>query len=311
MFAGKTISVFSPSNPGGSYHLYCEGVARHLGKHLPGNPTVILQAKPGGGGSVLAAYIANVAPKNGTMIAMISPGTITNAAVHRLKFKPAEFNWLGSVASRAQLMAVWHTAPVSSLDDLKTKQITAAASGKSDATYLLPALLNDLFGTRIKIISGYGGGGEMNAAMERGEVDSRGNYYSGFASIRPDWIRDNKIKFLVALGPKVPQLPNVANFHDLVKPGSIEAKMVAVTELNFVVGQAFYTSPGVPTPVVAAMQKAFSDMLASPELGPYYVSRKLDFSPIDAKEINEVIARGEAASEPAVLARLRRVLGVR
>lgn len=307
-YQGKTVTVVVPSGAGGSYHLYCQIVARHLGKHLPGNPTVITQNRPGAGGAVAAAYMMNVGAKDGTMLAMISPGAITDPLVREQRYDATKFNWLGSVATRAQLVAVWHTAPVKSVEDLKRTPITMGASGKSDAGFVVPSVINAVLGTKMKLILGYGSGGEINGALERGEIQGRGIYYSGFASVRPDWIRDNKVRFITGIGPAVPELPNLPNVRQFVKPGTVESRMLDLVELNFNVGQAFYAPPGMAEERVIMMRKAFDAMLADPALGGEYKHRNLDFQPLSGAAITTQIGAAFKSATPDVVQRLHKIL---
>lgn len=305
----KVVTVLSPSPPGGSFHLYCEVVARNIGKYLPGKPTVIVQNRPGGGG-VLAAYMMNVAPADGTALAMVAPGTITDGAVRKLKFDATKFRYLGSVASRAQTLAVWHTSPIKTIDDLKRMELIVGASSRTDATYLVPALINDLLGTKIKIVSGYAGGGGINVAVERGELHGRANYYSGFASVHPEWIAEKKIHFIVGVGPAVPELPQLPNLRDFVKAGTPEAKVLDLIDVNFVVGQAFYVPPRMEDARFAVIRKAFAAMMADATVAAEYEKRKLDFRPISGEQIDSIIGKTFPV-EPAVLDRLRTIMGVK
>jgi hypothetical protein len=174
----------------------------------------------------------------------------------------------------------------------------------------VPTLINAVVGTKMKVILGYGSGGEMSIAMERGEVQGRGAYYSAFSSTQPEWIRDHKIRFLIAVGPPVPELPNLANIRDYVKPGTVDARVVALIELNFVVGQGFYLPPGAPAGRVAMMRKAFSDMLADPALAAELKKRTLDFQPQDGAAVERAIAAAFKTADAAVIARLRQILAV-
>ncbi|MPY69818.1 MAG: hypothetical protein GEU92_07010 [Alphaproteobacteria bacterium] len=307
-YQGRTVTVIVPSGAGGSYHLYCEIVSRHLGKHLPNNPTVIIQNRPGAGGAVAAAYMMNVAPKDGTMLAMISPGSITDPLIRPQRYDATKFNWLGSVATRAQLIAVWHEAPAKTIEDLRRVQTTMAATGRSDAGFVVPSVINAVLGTNMKIILGYGSGGEMNQALERGEVHGRGNYYSGFASVRPDWIRDKKIRFLTGIGPAVPELPDLPNVRQFVKPDTLEAKMLDLVELNFNVGQAFYAPPDLAAKRIDTMREAFGAMLADPALREDYRKRNLDFQPLSGEAIESKIEEAFKSANPEVVKRLRQVL---
>lgn len=307
-YRDKNVTVVVPSGAGGSYHLYCEIVARHFGKYLPGKPTVIIQNRPGAGGAVAAAYMMNVAAKDGTALAMIAPGSITDQLIRPQRYDATKFGWLGSVASRAQLIAVWHTAPARTIEDLKRVEVTMAATGRSDAGFVVPAVVNAVLGTKMKIILGYGSGGEINTALERGEVHGRGIYYSGFASIRPDWIRDKKVLFLTGIGPAVPELPDLPNMRQFVKPGTVEARMLDLVEVNFNVGQGFYAPPAVPAARFATMRKAFAALLADPAFREEHVKRNLDFQPLSGEAIDTIIANTLKSATPDAVARLKQVL---
>lgn len=310
-FAGKTITVVNPSGPGGSYHLYAQIVAHHLGQYLPGNPSVIVQDRPGAGGALAAAYMMNAAPKDGTYLAEIAPGTITQPLIRNLKYDAAKFNWLGSVAARSQVVVVWHTVPVNSVDDLKKTEVTMAASGPGSAAYVVPSFINAVLGTKMKIITGYKGGGAMNLAMERGEVQGRSNYYSGFTSVHPEWIKDHKLKFLITMGNAIPQLPNVPSVHKFLKPGSVDAKVDKLMEMNFVVGQAFYLPPGVPAATVVAIRKSFAAMLADPATKKDCESRRLDYEAQSGEKVHAEIVDAFKEATPAVIKRFGEIMGVR
>jgi tripartite-type tricarboxylate transporter receptor subunit TctC len=307
-YKGKTVTVQVPSGSGGTYHVYCQLVARHIGPHIPGNPKVIIQNLPGAGGAKSASYMMNVAPKNGSYIAMVAPGVITDPLIRKHKFDARKFQWLGSVAARPFSLAVWHTVPVKSIEDLKKTQVVFGTNGKASAGYIVPAFVNAVLGTKIKIITGYKSGGQTNLAMERGEVQGRGNYYSGFTGVRPEWITKHMITFVLGIGPRHPALKDVPHLRDLIKPGTMESKMYDLIELNFNVGQAFYTAPGVPAGPVAILRKAFSDMLADPELQKDIAKRRVEYQPQNAAQVEAKIAQGFKSAEPAVVKRLRGIL---
>jgi tripartite-type tricarboxylate transporter receptor subunit TctC len=309
-YKGKTMTVVNPSDSGGSYHLYAEIVARHIGQFIPGKPTVIIQDKPGAGGAVGAAYMMNAAPKDGTYIAEIAPGTITDPLIRKLKYDATKFQWLGSIATRSQVMAFWHTVPVKTIDDLRKIQTTVGSTGRAATSYVVPSYVNFILGTKMKIISGYKGGGDLDLAMERGEIQGRSNYYSGFTSVRPEWIRDHKLNFIVVVGAPIKELPNVPNVRHFLKPGSIESKVDALISLNFEVGQGFYAPPGVPAARVAILRKAFADMLADPATRKDCEQRKLDFQAVSANEVQKIITDGFKAADAAVIAKFRAAMGV-
>lgn len=306
-FKNKTITVQVPSGSGGTYHVYCQTVQRLLGKFIPGNPLTIIQNRPGAGGAKSAAYMMSVAPKTGTVLAMIAPGTITTPLVRKVKFDARTFNWLGSLAARSNAIWAWHTSGFKTFKDLKSKRIRLATSGFASAGSVFPRLLNELVGTKIKLIYGYKGGGAINLAVERGEAEGRWNYRSGFTGVRPTWIPTGKVIPLIALGPRDPNLKGVPHLQDMLKPGSDERKMYEVLAMNLEVGQAFYLPPGVPKNVVAIMKKAFADLIADPGTVKEILKRRIEFSPKSAEQVEQEIAKGFKAATPEVVRRLRQI----
>lgn len=308
-FRDKTVSIVVPAGPGGSYHLYAQMVQRHLLRHIPGNPTGVVKNMPGAGGASSATYMTNVAPKDGTVIAEMAPGTLTDPLVKQLKFDARKFSYLGSIAARDFSVAVWHTVPVKTIADLKKTEVTIGTTGRSSAGYIVPHFINSVLGTKMKVITGYASGGDTNIAIERGEVQGRGNFYSGFASVRPDWISEKKIRFIATLGPKNPALDGVPRVRDQLTPGSIEAKTFDLMEVNFNVGQAFYAPPGIPRARLATLRRAFDAMLADPALKKELDSRNLDFTPQSAADVDKAIAHGFKDVNDEVIKRFRQIMG--
>ena len=306
-FAGRAITVQVPSGSGGTYHVYCQIVQRHIGKHIPGKPRTLIQNKPGGGGATSAAYMANVAPKDGTYIAMIGVGTASVPIVRKVKFDARKFNWLGSVAARSSAVWVWHTYGITSLEDLKTKEVTIASTGFSSSGSTIPRLINYLLGTKMKIIYGYKGGGALNVAVERKETMGRWNFRSGFTGVRPTWLPEKKILPIIATGPRDPELAGVPHLRDLLKPGSVESKMYDVVGMDLDIGQAFYVPPGTPKKVVDILTKAFTAMVADPATKEEIVKRRIEYSPLSAEVVTQKVMAGYAAATPEVVKRLTEV----
>jgi len=306
-FAGKTITVQVPSGSGGTYHVYCQIVQRHIGQFVPGKPRTLIQNKPGGGGATSAGYMMNAAPKDGTYIAMIAPGTISIPLVRKVKFDARKFNWLGSVAARSSAVWVWHTQGITSLDQLKKKEIKIGSTGFSSGGSVVPRLINYLIGTKMKIIYGYKGGGALNVAMETGETMGRWNFRSGYTGVRPTWIPEKKVIPIIATGPRDPELKGVPHLRDLLKPGSVGQKMYDVIGMDLDVGQAFYAPPGVPKRVVAILKKAFADMIADPATKDEIIKRRIEYSPLSAAEVEAKIKAGFKAATPEVVKGLKAI----
>lgn len=309
-FKDRTVSVIVPVGPGGSFHIYAQIVARHLAKHIPGNPSVIVQNRPGAGGAVSAAYVAHAAPKDGTVIGKIVPGMLTDPLMRDVRYDATEFQYLGAIAARDFSLAVWHTAPVESWEDLKTTEVTFGATGRGASTAVIPQFVNGVLGTKMQIITGYGSGGDINLAIERGEVQGRGNFYSGYTGVRPDWIEQNKLRFLLTMGPEQPALDGVPRVRDLLKPGSMEARVFGMLEASFNMGQAFYLAPDVPKGRVETLQKAFWDAMTDPALKAEAEQRRVDYGPISAADMRRIVDEGmKPAQDPEVVKKFREIMG--
>lgn len=262
----RTVTVIVPSGSGGTFHIYCQLVVRHIGRHLPDDPKVIIQNRPGAGGVKSLRYMTTAAPKDGTVMAMINPGTTMTPVLRpNIGYDTRELQWLGAVSVRTYTLGVWHTVPVKTIEDAKKMEVTLASTGKTATSTTLPHFFNELLGTKFRVIHGYKGGGAMNLAVERGEVMGRTNYYSGYLGVRPHWLREGKIRFLATIGPPRPEVADVPRMRDLVKPG-MDREMLDLLEQNFNVGQAFYVPPGVPRDRVDLLRKAFAAMLEDPAM---------------------------------------------
>lgn len=289
-YKGKTVTVISPSGTGGSIYQYAQLVSNHLGKHIPGNPNVIVQARPGGGGVTAANYVANAGPKDGTVVAELHPNSLLHPVTGKgANYKPTEFNWLGSVAVRSYVGALWHTVPANSLEEMKDKEYVFGGSGVASGSYQYPTFLAHVTGAKIKVIPGYKSGGDTNLAMERGEVQGRGNYYEGFLATNPDWIRDKKVKFVFKMGAEHPDLANVPPASRYMNTERQKA-MLRVLEAPLGIGQAFYVAKEVPKERVAALREAFKKMLADPQFLAEAAKSKLHLQPLTHAEVSKRVS---------------------
>jgi len=306
-FKGKTVTVIVPSGSGGTFHLYGQLAQRHIGKHIPGNPTVVVQNRPGAGGVKAANYMAAAAPKDGTVIAEINPGSVIVPLMRKVRFDPRKFNWIGTLSVRTYTLAVWHNVAADTIEKQRKTEVIMGASGVGSINFQLPTFLNNVAGTKYKIIKGYKGGGAINLAMERGEVQGRGNFYSGYLGAKPYWIRDNKVKIFATIGPVRDEVKNVPRLRDIVK-GEMNQKMLNMLEVGFNIGQAFYLPPGTPKAHVAAIRTAFNKTLADPELLAEAAKRKV---PVNSRpwQDNEKVVNDAFNVDPAVSKKLSQILG--
>jgi len=312
-YKDKTVTVVVPVGSGGSFHIYAQLVARYLAKHIPGKPTVITQNRPGAGGATSAAYISVAAPKDGTVIGKIVPGMLTYPLVRaNTNYDATKFQYIGAIAARNYVIAVWHTTPVKTWEDLKKHEVIFGSTGRASSASVVPAFLNGVLGTKIKVVTGYKSGGALNLAMESGETTGRGNFYSGFEAVVPQYLTGNKVRILLSMGPDNPKTANVQKVRDLLKPGSVEIKAFDLMETSFRQGQAFYFAQGVPKEPLAVARKAFDAAMADPELKAECIKRRLDFNPFTGKELERIVATGmKGAEDPAVLKMFRDLMGAK
>lgn len=307
-YRGKTVTVVVPSGSGGTFHIYAQITARHLGRHIPGNPTLVTQNRPGAGGVKAASYMANAAPKDGTVIAEINPGSIIVPLLRKVKFDPRRFDWLGTLTVRTYTIASWHNSPIDTLDKLKRQKLIVGASGVGSLNFQMPTFLNNAAGTKFEVIKGYKGGGAINLAMERGEVKGRFNFYSGYTGAKPEWIRDKKVQFLATLGPMRPEVKGLPRIRDHIRDG-MDRKMYDLLAVGLEIGQSFYIPEAVPADRAAALKTAFAKMLNDPLMLAEAAQRRLPINSRDAAHVTKVIETAFKV-DPSVPKNLARVLGI-
>lgn len=301
-FKASTVTVSIPSNTGGGYDTYGRLAARHLGKFLPGNPSMVPRNQPGAGGVVLANAMFNIAPRDGSAIAIIQGGAPFEPLFGnpQVKFDPLQFNWLVSLNQAVNIGIVWHTSRIKTVDDLFTGEVLVGSSG-GGTTDVYPNLLNNLAGTKFKVIKGYKGTGEAGIAMERGEVDGIiGAELSSLRATKPDWINDRKIRIVVQVVlNKSPQLPDVPSAIDLVK----DANDRSVLELLLArqeYGRPFMAPPGVPAETVAVLRKAFDAMVKDPSFLGDAEKLRADIVVGTGEEIAALIKKTYSTPKPLV-----------
>ena len=263
-YRGKTVTVLIGVGVGGEYDLQARLVARHIGKHIPGNPTVVAQNMTGAGGLRMVNYLYNVAPKDGTQIGMIANAfpAMQAVGVSNVQFDAAKMQWLGTIAPVNETMAVWHAAGVNSIDDARKREVIAGASARGAITFVYPQMMNELLGTRFKIVTGYPGGNEINLAMERGEVSARNNTWSSWKATKASWLKEKKIVVIAQAGPRAPDLdaPSVEDAARTPEERQIIELVVSGTQL----GRPLATN-AAPADRVAALRAAYAATMKDPE----------------------------------------------
>ena len=291
-YRGRTVKFIVGSNTGGGYDTYSRLLAAYIGKHIPGNPTVVVENMPGASGTKSANYIAEVAPKDGSVIGMFN-----QSMPQRQMFEPdlikidlSKFSWIGAMNASTNVFIVWHTSGIRTVEDAKKKQVVMGALSTVGGNSVYPLLLNYFFGTKFKVVLGYAGGNTIQLAMERGEVDGRGAVvWSGLKAGWPHWIKEKKINVLMQVGlEKEPDLPDVPLFTDLAR-NEEEKAIFRFISSDAAMGFPVTAPPGIPADRLAALRKAFMDAMKDPELLKVVEERKLEIQPSSGEEVQRVV----------------------
>ena len=299
-YKGKTMYALVGVSPGGEYDFQLRLVARHLSAHIPGHPNIVAQNMTGATGMVMANYLYKVAPKDGTYIGLIQNGLPTSQAVgmEGVQFDASKYNWIGSIAPTVETMAVWKTTGVTSIEQAKQTEIIAGCVGSSGITLTFPVMLNDLLGTKFKMVMGYTGSGPLNLAMERGEVSARNNSWSSWNASKPEWVTNKDIHVLVYSGPKPADLNGVPSLEELIKDPE-DRQVVDIVTAGNALGHPFAMPPGVPADRLAAIRKAFVEMMKDPAFRKEAEAAKIEIEPVSAETLEKAALGAINASDKA------------
>jgi tripartite-type tricarboxylate transporter receptor subunit TctC len=304
-YRGKTVTMAVGTSPGGDYDLRMRMVSRHIGKHIPGNPTVIATNMPGAGQMLVANWLASVAPKDGTAIVALSQNMAVNQATGAsgVKYDVRQFNWIGNTTDSPNLINAWHTTGIKTIQDVMQRELVVGATGTASGSYLYPYALNQLAGTKFKIVTGYPGGNDVNLAMERGEVGGRGsNSWASWKATRPQWLAEKKIVILVQVGLKRnPELPDIPTMQDLGK-NDLDKRVLTFISVDTAISRPLVTNGGVPRERVEALRRAFDATMKDPEFLAEAEKSQTDISPMTGEEAQK-IAESTIATPADVLAR--------
>jgi tripartite-type tricarboxylate transporter receptor subunit TctC len=293
-YRGKNIRIIVRTTAGGDYHQYSYLLSRFMGRYIPGNPTMQVVNMPGGGGIVAANFMANVAPRDGTVIGIVGQGIPLDQALgnsSQLKADMRQFNWIANIVYSNQLLAVWHTSPVKTIEDAKRQEILIGTTGSGSPSVQYPSFYNAVLGTRFKLVSGYISGTEIDLAMERGEVHGRGtNPYSGYMASRPTWIPEGKLIPIIQAGmTKEPKLPHVPLILDQKVPPQ-DKPLLEVMARASALGRPLAATPGVPAERVTALRKAFFAMIQDPEFKATAAKEHMEIRTMTGEELTKLVA---------------------
>jgi tripartite-type tricarboxylate transporter receptor subunit TctC len=293
-FRGKTVKLVVSTGPGGAYGLYALLFAQHYGRHLPGTPVVVPEYRPGAGGMLAANYLYSAAPRDGSVLGIpLAPIVLAQyTAASSARYDAAKFVWIGQMANMNRLFVVWETSKIKRFEDLTTYDSIAGTTGKGSETFINPAIINHVFGTKIKIVGGYRSSAELLLALERGEITAMSATWSNFTGNHADWVKDGKVRFLAQIGlSKLPGFEDVPLISDLANNEADRQLIEFMSLVTNSVGYSVIAPPGVPEKIVAAMRRAFDETMKDPAFVADAERRRLDLDPAEYKVVEGAVKK--------------------
>ncbi len=288
-YKGKTVNILVGFTPGGGYDQYARLLARHIGKHTPGNPNYVVQNAPGAGSLTAVRRIEGNLPKDGTAIVTFNPALITEGVTEpeRTKFNFTEVTYIGSITRDFRVCYMWGAHPAKTWDDvMKAPLLNFGGTGKGTGSYVNGAILRNVFGAKIKHILGFPGSAEQRLAIERGELDGD---CGSFSSIGDDWIRDKKINIFVTFAPvKTPDMPDAPYIMNFAKTDEQKAVLQILSAAGEL-GRPYIVSKSVPAYRVAALRQAFDETMKDKTFLAEANKEGLPVYPVDGKEAGEIV----------------------
>ena len=303
-YKGKTVDLMIGYSVGGGYDVYARLLARHMGRHIPGNPIITPKNMDGAGSLRLANWLYNVAPKDGLVFGTIGRGTGFDPLLgsKTAQFDGTRFNWIGSANDEVSVCVVWNgRTKITRFEDLLTNELTVGGTGAAADTDQFPRIINGVLGTRMRIITGYPGGNDVNLALERGEVDGRcGWSWSSVKSTRASWVSEKKITILMQLSlAKHPDLPDVPLIVDLAKTDE-QRQILKLIFARQALGRPYLAPPNVPQDRVEALGKAFMDTMKDKDFLAEADKAQLEITPIDGASVQKLVT--EVYQTPSAIA---------
>jgi tripartite-type tricarboxylate transporter receptor subunit TctC len=292
-FVRKTINIFIGYTAGGSYDLYGRLVARHLGKHIPGQPTVVAQNMPGAGSLKAANYLYEVAPKDGTALGVV----VESAALEQALANPAalydaaKLTWVGRVATSNNIFMQWHTSKVQSIEDSRRFESSMAGTGPGSIAETVPKLLNALAGTKFKMVSGYPASTQAMLAMERSEVEGSSSSWAAVSVGKKDWLREGKIKIILQTAPeRTAEVPDAPALPEIATTAQ-DKQVYQLYASGSAIGRSVLGPPGLPADRVRILRAAFDAMVADPDFVADIRKLGVELDPLPGARVQELVVQ--------------------
>jgi tripartite-type tricarboxylate transporter receptor subunit TctC len=291
-YEGKTITIVTSTGVGGVYDLTARVLARHMGRHIPGNPSLIVQNMPGGGNVLATNYMYNIAPKDGLTIASIHNAMPLYQVLdgRGVRFDAGKFNWLGSTGSENEVILVWRTAGVRSIKDAMEREVVLGTTGSGSGLTIIPTAMNNVLGTRFKLVIGYKTSEDINLALERGEVEARAFGINSIVAQHADWLSGQKVVILAQAGVRrdkdVPDVPLLTELAATAEQRAILKLISAAPGL----GHPYLAPPGVAPERLAVLRAAFAATLKDEKFLAEVDKLQIAIEPLSAEETGAIVA---------------------
>ena len=298
-YRGKTVTMVIGYPPAGANDVYARMVARHIGKHIPGNPTVVPRNMPGAGSLIAANHIFNVAPQDGTVLGLLVPTLPLEDALgaSAVKFKAAEYHWIGRMAPAPNITFIMATAPVKSIADAFDKTAVLGATGRGATNAIYPTVLNNVLGTKFKVVTGYQGSAAAMLAMERGEVEGHSATYDTLKTVHPDWLAQKQVNVIVQYSlQRHPDLKDVPTTVELARNPE-QARILRAVSSASEIGKFVLTTPQTPADRVQTLRTAFDAMVKDPDFIADANKLRVELGPMPGAELQQIVA--DVAGMPA------------
>lgn len=309
-YRGKTISLYVGFPPGGGYDLYARVFAPHFARHIPGNPQIVIKTMLGGSGIQAAGYMTNVTAQDGTSLGLFLDAlTLGKVLGGHGDFDPVKLTWIGRIVSTATVSVVWHTSPVQTIEEAKKRELLMAGTVPSNTSNFIPAALNDLIGTKIKVIMGFRGSPDQALAMLRGETHSIGGMsWEAIQTNHKEWITEKKIRILYAQGAqRIKDLPNDPALLDFATDER-SRRILGLLGSGPDIGRSLVAEPGIPPERAAALRQAFMATMQDPDVIAEIKRRNLTLEPVSGEEIQKMVA-AYAATPKELVDQAKRYIG--
>jgi tripartite-type tricarboxylate transporter receptor subunit TctC len=309
-YRGKTVTLVASTGAGGPLDLIARTVAKHMARHIPGAPSMIVRNMPGAGHVLATNFMFNQAPKDGTYIATV----VNSIPLHQVidgrgvRYDAQKFNWIGATGVSNLMTVAWSASNIRTIDDAKTKEVPTGATGTGSGTFIYTNATNLVLGTRFKMVLGYASSTDIDLAMERGEIWARGGFsLSGIKQERPEWIKEKKVNVLFQVGSeREKEYPDVPLMHELAQEPD-QRQVLTLLSSPVALGRPFFAPPEIPADRLAALRAAFSSTMNDPAFIAEAQRLGMDLNAVDGIKVNKIVEDTIGAS-PAAIARARSML---